>query len=320
MIIVTGGAGFIGSALVWGLNKRKRTDVVVVDEKGKESHPNLEGLKFARFVDKDSFLRRLENYAGAEAVLHMGACTSTTETDLNFLRKNNTEYTRKLAQFCLDNSIRFVYASSAATYGAGEQGYSDDHGRLKDLRPLNPYGWSKHFFDLWALQSGAIEQIAGLKYFNVFGPNEYHKKDMKSMACKAFEQVKKTGKIRLFKSYRPEYADGGQKRDFLYVKDAVEMTLFFLENPGKNGIYNVGSGRARTWNDLAKAVFKAMKKPEKIEYIDMPAGIKDQYQYFTEANLSKLRKAGYEKPTVGLEAGVSDYVKNYLSKKAFLGS
>jgi len=314
MIIVTGGAGFIGSALVWGLNKRKRTDVVVVDEKGKESHPNLEGLKFARFVVKDSFLRRLENYAGAEAVLHMGACTSTTETDLNFLRKNNTEYTRKLAQFCLDNSIRFVYASSAATYGAGEQGYSDDHGRLKDLRPLNPYGWSKHFFDLWALQSGAIEQIAGLKYFNVFGPNEYHKKDMKSMACKAFEQVKKTGKIRLFKSYRPEYADGGQKRDFLYVKDAVEMTLFFLENPGKNGIYNVGSGRARTWNDLAKAVFKAMKKPEKIEYIDMPAGIKDQYQYFTEADTTKLREAGFGRPFTTLEEGVKDYVVNHLLK------
>ena len=320
MIIVTGGAGFIGSALVWGLNKRGETEIVVVDEKGKEKHANLKKLKYEEFVDKESFLKNLGDYSAATAFLHMGACASTTEKNLDFLRKNNTEYTRKLCEFCLDNGIRFVYASSAATYGAGEKGYSDDHARLKSLRPLNPYGWSKHFFDLWALQSGALDKVAGLKYFNVYGPNEYHKKDMKSMVCKAFEQVKKTGNIGLFKSYKKEYADGEQKRDFLYVKDAVDMTLFFLDNQDKNGIYNVGAGKARAWNDLANAVFKAMKKPVKIQYIDMPAAIRNQYQYFTEADLKKLRAAGYGKPTTSLEAGVADYVKNYLlAKNAYLG-
>jgi ADP-L-glycero-D-manno-heptose 6-epimerase len=249
-----------------------------------------------------------------DAVFHLGACSSTTETDVSFLMDNNFEYTKQLTQWSADENIRLIYASSAATYGDGSQGFSDDEEKLETLRPLNPYGYSKQLFDLWAKRNGLLEKIVGLKYFNVFGPNEYHKQEMRSFVLKAFEQINAIGKVRLFKSHRPDYKDGEQKRDFLYIKDAVDMTLFFFDNPKTAGIYNLGAGVARTWNDLAKAVFAAMDKKPNIEYIDMPDSVRNQYQYFTEADISKLRSAGYKKPITPLESAVKDYVQNYPQK------
>ncbi|MHC4806666.1 MAG: ADP-glyceromanno-heptose 6-epimerase, partial [Planctomycetota bacterium] len=216
------------------------------------------------------------------------------------------------------DNIRFIYASSAATYGDGSAGFSDDVEKMDELRPLNMYGCSKHLFDLWARRAGLLKKIVGLKYFNVFGPNEYHKGDMRSFVIKAFEQINATGKVRLFKSYRPEFKDGEQMRDFIYVKDAVDMTLFFLDNPGIGGLFNIGAGKARTWNDLVKAVFAAMGSKPKIEYIEMPDSIRNQYQYFTQANITKLRKAGYDKETTSLEEAIQDYVQNYLQNHAYL--
>jgi ADP-L-glycero-D-manno-heptose 6-epimerase len=216
------------------------------------------------------------------------------------------------------HKARFIYASSAATYGDGFQGYNDDQTKLNDLRPMNMYGYSKHLFDLWLHKMGMIEEVVGLKYFNVYGPNEYHKGDMRSVIHKAYEQICDTGKVKLFKSYRDDYKDGEQVRDFIYVKDAVDMTLYFLQNRSKNGLYNVGTGNARSWNDLVTAVFSAMDKEVNIEYIDMPAGIRDKYQYHTEANLEKLRYAGYDGKIMSLEEGVEDYVKNYLVPGKYL--
>jgi ADP-L-glycero-D-manno-heptose 6-epimerase len=253
-----------------------------------------------------------------DAVFHLGACSSTTETDVSFLMENNFEYTKQLAQWTADENIRFIYASSAATYGDGSEGFSDDQDGIETLKPLNPYGYSKQLFDLWAKRNGLLDKIVGLKYFNVFGPNEYHKADMRSFVLKAFEQINTTGKVRLFKSHRPDYNDGEQKRDFLYVKDAVDMTLFFYDNPETSGIYNLGAGISRSWNDLAKAVFVAMGKSPNIEYIDMPETIRNQYQYYTEADITKLRTAGYKKPITQLEDAVKDYVRNYLQKSAYL--
>ena len=249
----------------------------------------------------------------------MGACSSTTETDETYLTKNNFEYTRHLASFCLKNGIRFIYASSAATYGAGENGYSDDESRLEILKPLNLYGHSKQKFDLWAQAEGAFKNLVGLKYFNVYGPNEYHKQDMQSMVRKGFLQLRDTGRLRLFKSYKSEYSDGDQERDFLYIKDAVAMTLFFLERQDVGGIFNVGSGKARNWNDLAKAIFVAMSKKLNIEYIDMPSEIRNHYQYHTCSDTEKIRNAGYSKPAMSLEAGIENYVTQYLIPEKHLG-
>ncbi len=249
----------------------------------------------------------------------MGACSSTTETDESFLTKNNFEYTRHLASFCLEKGIRFIYASSAATYGAGENGYSDDESRLEILKPLNLYGDSKQKFDLWAQAQGAFKNLVGLKYFNVYGPNEYHKQNMQSMVRKGFLQLRDTGKLRLFKSYKSEYSDGDQERDFLYIKDAVAMTLFFLERQDVGGIFNVGSGKARNWNDLAKAIFVAMSKKLNIEYIDIPSEIRNQYQYHTCSDTEKIRNAGYSKPSMSLEAGIENYVTQYLIPEKHLG-
>jgi len=316
MIVVTGGAGFIGSALVWELNNRGITDILVVDIPGdKAKEKNLTNLSFREFLDRDEFLERVAAGGTAqdiEAILHMGACSDTTEMDEAYLEKNNTEYTKSLCTWALDNGVRFIYASSAATYGDGTAGFSDDETKLEQLQPLNPYGWSKHKFDLWAKANDLLDKIVGLKYFNVYGPNEYHKGHMRSFVVKAFEQINEKGKVSLFKSYRPEYKDGEQKRDFLYIKDAVAMTLFFLDNPAVNGLFNVGTGNARTWNDLVKAVFAAMDKPIDIEYIDMPDSIRNQYQYFTQAEVTKIRNAGYTKPITSLENAVKDYVKHYL--------
>ena len=321
MITVTGGAGFIGSALIRALNKRQITDILVVDEYGKDKCKNLANLSFADYVEKNDFLKTVvEKKIGTdiEAVFHTGACSDTTETDAAYLRKNNYEYTKLLAQWATEANVRFIYASSAATYGDGSAGFGDDEERIENSRPLNLYGQSKQMFDLWAHRAGLLKKIAGLKYFNVFGPNEYHKGEMRSFCLKAFEQINAKGKVRLFKSYKSEYADGEQMRDFLYVKDAVDMTLFFLDNPRLSGLFNIGAGKARTWNDLAAAVFAAMDKSVKIEYIDMPDSIRNQYQYFTEADISKLRRVGYDKEITSLEDAIKDYVQNYLQKDAYL--
>ena len=315
MIVVTGGAGFIGSALVHGLNQKGIEDIWLVDDiDHPEKQKNLDALIYARWVGKDDFIQEIAGLKlpTCSAILHMGACSSTTETNEAYLRKNNFEYTQSLAKYCLKKDVRFIYASSAATYGAGENGYSDDESILETLTPLNLYGDSKQWFDLWAKEAGALKTIVGLKYFNVFGPNEYHKGDMQSMVRKGFLQARDANALNLFKSYKPGYEDGGQERDFLYVCDAVAMTLFFLEHKDIGGIFNVGSGKARNWNDLASAVFQALNKKLNIKYIEMPESIRNQYQYHTCAEMDKIRSAGYTEAITSLEDGVLDYVKNYL--------
>jgi ADP-L-glycero-D-manno-heptose 6-epimerase len=322
MVVVTGGAGFIGSAIAQALNDRGRTDLIVVDEVDHpEKEKNLISIKYHELRGKDVFLENVLNLdlPSIEAIIHMGACSSTTETNEVFLTENNYDYTRHLAQYALKKDIRFIYASSAATYGNGETGYRDDESKLHTLKPLNLYGESKQKFDLWAEGQGVLDRIVGLKYFNVFGPNEYHKEDMQSMVRKGFLQARDTNKIHLFKSYRKEYADGGQERDFLYIKDAVKMTLFFLDQQDAGGIFNVGAGRARNWNDLATTVFKAMDREPKIEYIEMPDSIRDQYQYHTSAEMKKIRDAGYTEPITSLEEGITDYIQNYLLPNKRLG-
>jgi len=321
MIIVTGGAGFIGSAIIAALNSRGITDILVVDELGCDQRQNLTNLSFADYVEKDNFLEMVvENKIAPpiEAVFHMGACTSTTETNISYLIKNNYQYSKVLAQWATDAGIRFIYASSAATYGDGSKGFSDDEEKIHELRPLNMYGHSKQLFDLWVQRTGLFKKIVGLKYFNVFGPNEYHKADMRSFVLKAFEQIRDTGKVGLFKSHNPKYADGEYLRDFIYVKDAVDMTLFFYDNSQVTGLFNIGTGKASTWNRLVKAVFAAMDKKPDIEYIEMPDPIRNQYQYFTEADMTKLKQAGYNKQTTPFEDAIKDYVQNYLQKKGYL--
>jgi ADP-L-glycero-D-manno-heptose 6-epimerase len=321
MIVVTGGAGFIGSAIVWRLNQLGLDNILIVDELGiDDKWKNLTSLKFADYINKWEFLDKLESGFDfdIESIVHMGANSSTTEKDADHLIENNYEYTKSLAAYSVENGIRFVYASSAATYGDGSLGFKDNEGELQKLRPLNMYGYSKQLFDLWAVRNKLTDKIAGIKYFNVYGPNEYHKGDMRSVVSKAYEQIKSTGMVRLFKSEHPDYKDGEQKRDFVYVKDAVDMTLFLLTNKDKNGIYNIGSGKARTWNDLVHGIFNAAGKPVKIEYIDLPDTLSKKYQYFTEADLSKIKKAGYNQPLLSLEEGVTDYVKNYLMIDQYL--
>lgn len=323
MIVVTGGAGFIGSAIVWKLNSLGNDNIIIVDELGTtDKWKNLVGLKFREFIHKDDFISAIVEDTiefPIETIIHMGANSSTTEKDADHLFTNNYLYTQVLAKYSISNSIRFIYASSAATYGNGLLGFDDDESKLETLRPLNMYGYSKHLFDLWAKKNNVLDRIVGIKYFNVYGPNEYHKGDMRSVVHKAFEQVRDTGKVNLFKSFNPKFKDGEQVRDFVYVKDAVEMTLDFLEKPTINGIFNVGSGKARTWNDLVTALFKALDKPVNIEYIDLPEHLREKYQYFTEANLNKIKSAGYNKSLTSLEDGVNDYVKNYLLKDLYLG-
>ncbi len=322
MIVVTGGAGFIGSALVHALNRRGEENIIIVDRLGTgDKWKNLNGLKYTDVIHKDDFYEMLieeELPEEIDVIFHLGACSSTTEKDADYLLFNNYVYSVELARYAADNGIRFIYASSAATYGDGSQGYNDDENALESLRPLNMYGYSKQMFDLWAKRNGLLDKIVGVKYFNVYGPNEYHKGDMRSVVHKAFGQIKETGKVKLFKSYKEEFPDGGQMRDFIYVKDAVEMTLFFMDNRDANGIFNVGTGKARTWNDLVKAIFDALGKPVEIEYIEMPQELRGKYQYFTEANMNKIRQAGYDKPISSIEEGVADYVKNYLLGKEYL--
>ncbi len=317
--VVTGAAGFIGSALAHRLNQLGHDNLILVDSLGKDaSWRNLVPLRYADYVDRKDFLEGIlagrYDASGISAIFHLGACSSTTEADAGYLMKNNFEYTKLLAQWCRSRKhpVRFIYASSAATYGDGSRGYDDDHALLPELRPLNGYGYSKHAFDLWALQHGAFEGeagVVGLKYFNVYGPNEYHKGDMMSMVAKAHAQIKSEGSVRLFKSHRKDYKDGEQKRDFLHVFDAVDMTLHFMHHPDvPGGVYNVGTGEARTWVDMMKAVFAAMDREPRIEFIPMPDVLKDKYQYFTQAEMKKLRAAGYTRPIQSLEEGVAAYV------------
>jgi ADP-L-glycero-D-manno-heptose 6-epimerase len=319
MHIVTGGAGFIGSAFVWKLNGMGITDIVVVDELGtSESWKNLVGLRYADYLHKDAFLDLVlhdELPFDVDSVTHMGACSATTELDADYLMENNYRYSVTLAAWCLEHDVRFINASSAATYGDGSRGFSDYEARLGELRPLNMYGYSKQLFDLWARREGVLGSLASLKFFNVFGPNEYHKGDMMSVVCKAHTQIGQTGRLKLFKSYHPDYPDGGQMRDFVYVKDCVDVMWWLLQHPEVGGVFNVGTGQARTWNDLARSVFAAMNLPENIDYIDMPEQLRGKYQYFTQAEMAKLAATGCPVRFTSLEDAVKDYVQGYLGRE-----
>jgi ADP-L-glycero-D-manno-heptose 6-epimerase len=316
VIIVTGGAGFIGSAFIWKLNSEGIGDILIVDRLGSsDKWKNLVNRRYADYIHKDNFLEKLDasnRYFNATAIIHMGACSSTTERDADYLIENNYHYSRTLAEWSLKNSIPFIYASSAATYGDGSHGFSDDESKLEILQPLNMYAYSKHIFDLWALRNKVLDRITGLKFFNVFGPNEYHKGQMISMVYRAFQQIQVSGSVKLFKSYKAEYRDGEQLRDFIYVKDCAEVMWWLFQNPHRTGILNLGTGQARTWNDLIRAVYSALGKEPAIEYIEMPKHMRDRYQYFTEASIMGLRQAGCTYSFLTLEDAVNDYVSDYL--------
>ena len=308
--IVTGGAGLIGSNIVRELNQMEETDILIVDHLGSsEKWKNLLGLKYKDYLEKDDFLNRIQNgnpFKKYTHTIHMGACSSTTETNASYLIQNNFEYTKILCEYSLFNEADFIYASSAATYGDGANGY-DDRMDISQLRPLNMYGYSKHMFDLYARQKGFSDKITGLKYFNVFGFGEAHKADMRSVVHKGYEQIKSTGALNLFKSYHSDCADGEQKRDFLNVKDAARITLFLLLDK-KYGLFNLGRGVAETWNDLARALFKAMNLPANINYVEMPESLRPKYQYYTKAEIDKLITAGYAEGFTSLENAIAEYV------------
>lgn len=315
MIVVTGAAGFIGSCLVSHLNKAGYSNIVAVDDFSKhEKDDNLVGKTLVAKVGRDDFMSWLEEYGEeVEFVYHIGARTDTTEFDKAIFDKLNLNYSKDIWNLAVKHNIPLVYASSAATYGLGEYGYKDDHEIIEKLKPLNPYGDSKNDFDKWVLKQDKTPPFwAGLKFFNVYGPNEYHKGRMASVIFHAFNQISKTEGMKLFRSHNPDYKDGEQLRDFIYVKDVVSVCLFLMEEEQPSGIYNLGSGKARTFLDLTKNTFKAMGKEPNIGFIDTPEDIRDKYQYFTEADMSKLIAAGYKKPFHTLEEGVEDYVKNYL--------
>ncbi len=326
-ILVTGGAGFIGSALVWALNQRGHSDIVVTDFLGTdEKWKNLVPLKFADYVEAGDFRRHLAQNAGVfgkfGTVFHLGACSATTEKNAGYLADNNFGYTKELAAWSLGQGARFIYASSAATYGDGAQGMDDQDENLHRLRPLNMYGYSKHLFDLHAQRVGWLSRIVGVKYFNVFGPNEDHKGDMRSLVNKAYQQILATGRVQLFKSHKPEFKDGEQMRDFLYVKDAVEMTLHFAEESrgrAAGGLHNLGSGEANTWVSLTRAIFAALGREPKIEFIEMPEVLRGKYQYYTRADVAKLRATGYAKPMTALPDAVRDYLQGHLVPNKKLG-
>lgn len=316
MIVVTGAAGFIGSYLIQRLNQDNFKAIIAVDKfDNLTKNKNLVGLTIQEKVDRELFTQWLDkNYELVEFIFHIGARTDTAEFDTNLLNKLNTQYTKDIWVRCCQYQIPLVYASSAATYGLGEQGYDDNESKIHLLKPLNPYGQSKQDFDVWALaQKEKPFFWAGLKFFNVYGPNEYHKERMASVIWHAYNQINKTGKMKLFKSHNPNFKDGEQMRDFVYVKDVTEVCMFLMNHRKNSGIYNLGSGKARTFLDLTKAVFKALNKPENIEFVDTPADIRDKYQYFTEANMSKLKGIGYSKEFTILEEGVKDYVTLHLN-------
>ena len=326
VIVVTGAAGFIGSCMVGYLNRKGFHNIILVDDfSDAEKNPNTEGKKICYRVEREDFfdwLHRVE--IKVDFIFHLGARTDTTEFDYSIFEKLNVEYSKRMWVHCTDNNIPLVYASSAATYGSGEWGYKDDHDLVEKLQPLNPYGVSKNEFDKWVLKQSSHPPFwAGLKFFNVYGPNEYHKARMASVVFHAFNQITATGKVKLFRSHKPEFKDGEQSRDFIYVKDVVDICYWMMSKssePGKipdSGLYNVGTGKARTFKDLVMAIFEAMKIKPEIEYIDTPVDIRDKYQYFTEADISKLRTMCYKQEFYSLEDGVKTYVQNFLVNKTY---
>ena len=320
MIIITGAAGFIGSCLVEKLNSEGYFDLVLVDDfSDDQQNKNFEGKRFSKQVERGEFIEWLkENHLHVQFVFHLGARTDTTEFDYELLNRLNLEYTKEVWNTCNEFGLPLVYASSAATYGLGEHGYDDDESTLEKLKPLNPYGDSKNDFDIWAVKQPRKPFFwAGLKFFNVYGPNEYHKGRMASVIFHTYNQIMKSGEMKLFQSHNPDFKDGEQMRDFVYVKDVVDVMYFLMHHRKDSGIYNLGSGKARTFLDLAKNTFKALGKEPNITFIPTPEDIRDKYQYFTEAKMDKLASIGYHKPFSSLEAGVEDYVKNYLSKGAY---
>lgn len=321
MIVITGAAGFIGSCMAQKMNESGHNELILVDDFTKEQKKrNWAGKQYADKIDRSDFFAWAEaNARHIDLVIHLGARTDTTEMDYSVFEELNVSYTQRMWDFCTRHRVPLLYASSAATYGAGERGYRDDERDIPALQPLNPYGKSKNEIDKWILkQSNTPPQWAGFKFFNVFGPNEYHKGRMASVIFHSFNQIKETGRVRLFRSHRPDFADGEQKRDFVYVKDVVNVLHSFTERPYPSGIYNLGTGCARTFLDLATATFHALGKSPVIDYIDIPADIRDKYQYFTEADMQKLRSAGYKDVFYSLEDGVTDYVSNYLEKDLIL--
>lgn len=316
MIIVTGGAGFIGSCVVRTLNDAGRDDIIIVDNIAEtDKWMNMRNKKFIKYVHKSHFLEELPSYKGVEAIIHMGAQSSTTERDFDYLWNNNFEYTKTLWNYCTEEQISFIYASSAATYGDGLLGF-DDRIDINKLRPLNGYGYSKQLFDQWVLNQAKSKpsQAVGLKFFNVYGPNEYFKGSMASMVFHGFNQIKADGEIRLFKSCNPEFEDGRQLRDFVYVKDICNVIMFMLRNPNINGLYNVGTGKAQSFRELAEATFRALDLEPNIKYIDMPEKLRGKYQYYTQAEMGKLYNTGYPLPFMDVAQGVADYVQNHLAK------
>lgn len=320
-IVITGAAGFIGSALAGTLNSKGTGNLILVDDFTQSAKfPNLEGKQYTSRIERGEFIQWFsEHFAEVEFVYHIGARTDTTEFDKEIFDELNVSYSKAIWKLCAEHGIPLVYASSAATYGLGEYGYSDDEKDIPKLQPLNPYGWSKQEFDIWALEQSACPPFwAGLKFFNVYGPNEYHKGRMASVIFHAFNQINENGGMKLFRSHNPEYTDGGQMRDFIYVKDLISVCLFLKDHRVKSGIYNLGSGKARTFLDLAKAVFASLGKQENIAFIDTPIDIRDKYQYFTEADMSKLIAQGYTQEFTSLEKGVTDYVQHFLAGQKYL--
>jgi ADP-L-glycero-D-manno-heptose 6-epimerase len=319
-ILLTGAAGFIGSYLLGYLNKKGFTQLIIVDDFSDEDKWfNFDSKQFIAKVEREElFVWLKEKKPSVDFVFHLGARTDTTEFDYSIHQRLNVEYSQKIWDYCTQKNIPLVYASSAATYGSGELGYKDDHAIVEQLQPLNPYGVSKNEFDKWALRQATAPPFwAGLKFFNVYGPNEYHKERMASVIFHSFKQIQKTGKVKLFKSHRPDFADGQQFRDFIYVEDVAKVCYWMMEHPVESGLYNLGTGKARSFEDLARATFAGMGKEAVIEYIDMPEDIRDKYQYFTEADMHKLQQAGYTAFLYSLEEGVDDYVKNFLLKRAY---
>ncbi|WP_460033176.1 ADP-glyceromanno-heptose 6-epimerase [Megalodesulfovibrio paquesii] len=320
MVIVTGAAGMLGSVLSWRLNEDGEDRLLLVDDLGTGAGPgekwkNLVKRRYLDFLHKDVFLELIRSGRfdlPVRAVVHLGARSATTERDAGFLYENNVRYSMILCRWALEQGARFLFASSAATYGDGSQGFDDDPTRLPTLRPRNAYAWSKHRVDQWLAMEGLLPRVASLKFFNVFGPNEYHKGPMRSVALQAYEQIRDTGRVNLFASHREDYADGGQLRDFVSVKDCAAVMAWLLEHPEANGIFNVGTGQARSFKDLATAVFTAMNREPAIDYIPMPESLRAGYQYFTQAGMHRLHAAGYAAPFQPLEAAVADYVRNHL--------
>jgi len=325
-LVVTGGAGLIGSALIWGLNNRGFKNIWLVDsqDSNEAKNRNLDPLSYSRHLSPEDFRKLVrensDELGSVSTIFHLGACSSTTETNEEYLNDNNLGYTRELCEWSLEHDVRFVYASSASTYGDGSLGMDDQDMDLAKFQPLNLYGWSKHKFDLKASENGWLNHIVGLKYFNVYGPNEEHKGDMRSVVSKSYEQIVSTGEMTLFKSHHPDYGDGRQMRDFLYVKDAVLMTIWLAESNKANGLFNLGNGQARTWLDLGHSIFSALGTGPNIRFIEMPEILRDKYQYFTEAKIEKLRQAGYKNELFQLEDAVKDYVTQYLVPNRRLGS